>query len=166
MQCGYDLPKPIVEPENEDAPPLGASDKGSKKRLIGTIVGIITFALAYWGVQQIFFRPPSLDKMMVREAGEINKNCPVMVDQYTRLDNVLALPPRSFQYNYTLVNLTKAEVNLDTAKKYIEPSILNNVRTSPEMKTLRENKVTLIYYYRDKVGHFVYKVTVTPDMYR
>ena len=88
-----------------------------------------------------------------------------MVDQYTRLDNALALPENIFQYNYTLVNITQSEINLDTVKKYIEPSIINNVKTSPDLKIYRDNKTTMIYNYRDKNGVFVFKLSVTPDMY-
>jgi hypothetical protein len=88
-----------------------------------------------------------------------------MVDQDTRLDNAVALPGNVFQYNYTLVNLEKSEVNIDTVKKYIEPGIINNVKTSPDLKAYRDNKVTMAYYYKDKNGVFVLKISVTPDMY-
>ena len=89
-----------------------------------------------------------------------------MVDQHTRLDNAVALPDNTFQYNYTLVDITKSEVNLDTVKKYVEPGILNNVRTNPGMKTFRDNKTTFIYYYKDMKGEFVFKYPITPDMYQ
>lgn len=77
-----------------------------------------------FGVQQLYFKTPSFDKEMMQAASEINKTCPVMIDEQTRLDNTVALPDNSFQYNYTLVNLTKAEINLDTVRKYLEPVII------------------------------------------
>ena len=43
---------------------------------------------------------------MMAAASEINKTCPIMVDQYTQLDNALALPDNSFQYNYTLIDIS------------------------------------------------------------
>jgi len=89
-----------------------------------------------------------------------------MIDQYTRLDNAMALPNNSFQYNYTLINIDKSEVNLDTVKKYIEPNIINNVKTNPDLKIYRENKTTMIYNYRDKNGIFVVRIAVTPEMYK
>jgi len=135
------------------------------KKRIGTIIGIIVFGLSYFAVQQIFFKQPSFDKVMVQAASEINKNCPMMVDQYTRWDNAVVLPGKILQYNYTLVDLEKSEVNLDTVKKYVEPGIINNVRTNPDMKIYRDNNTTFIYYYKDKNGVFVYKFPVTPDMY-
>lgn len=144
----------------------GSSKDERKKKLIPIIVSMIAFSLTYYAVQKLFFKPPSFDQAMIETANEINKSCPIVVDQYTRLDNVVAMPANSFQYNYTLFNLAKEEVNLDTVKKYVNPTILNNARTSPQMKFFRDRKTTLIYYYKDKVGKFVYKLSVTPDMYR
>lgn len=103
---------------------------------------------------------------MMQAASELNKTCPVMVDQYTRLDNAVALPDNSVQYNYTLVSTTKSEVNMDTVMKYIKPSIINNVRTNPDLKLYRENNTTMVYSYKDMNGEFVYKLSVTPDMYQ
>ena len=88
-----------------------------------------------------------------------------MVDRDTRLDNAVALPGNILQYNYTLINLDKSEVNVDTVNKYVAPGIINNVRTNPELKVYRDNKVTMDYAYRDKNGVFVLKISVTPDMY-
>lgn len=88
-----------------------------------------------------------------------------MVDQYTRLDNAVALPDNAFQYNYTLVDIIQSEVNLDTVRKYIEPGIINNVKTNPDLKIYRDNKTTMVYYYKDKNGVFVFKLAVTPKMY-
>lgn len=140
-------------------------DQNKRKITIGTVVGIITFGLAYFGVQQVFFKEATFDKAMMEAASELNKTCPIMVDQHTRLDNAAALPNNIFQYNYTLINLNKSEVNIDTVKKYIEPGLINNVKTNPDLKVYRDNKVTMAYNYRDKNGIFVLKINVTPDLY-
>ena len=139
-------------------------DKGKTKKIIGTIVGILAFGLAYFGAQQLF-KTPSFDKAMMEAASELNKSCPIMVDQDTRLDNAAALPNNIFQYNYTLVNLDKSEVNIDTVKKYVEPGVINNVKTNPDLKVYRDNKVTMAYNYSDKNGVFIIKINVTPDLY-
>ena len=57
---------------------------------------------------------------MMAAASELNKSCPMMVDQDTRLDNAIALPENVFQYNYTLVNLTKDELDLEKFTAYME----------------------------------------------
>ncbi len=162
--CGHQPTEENIGNQQVQEPPI-TSNTDKRKKMLGSIVGIIVFGLSYWAVQQIFFKPPSFDKVMMQAASELNKTCPIMVDQNTRLENAIALPNNTFQYNYTLVELTKAEVNLDTLKKYIEPAIQNNVKTSPSMKIYRDNKTTLIYYYKDKDGLFVYKFSITPDMY-
>jgi hypothetical protein len=163
--CGHELPKLKIETFDEQTSPFSEPKQDKRKKLIGSLVGVIAFGLAYWGVQQLFFKPPTFDKVMMQAASELNKNCPVMVDEQTRLDNTVALPNNSFQYNYTLINLKKLEVNLDTIKKYVEPGIINNVKTNPDMKIQRDNKTTIIFYYKDMNGEFVHKISVTPDMY-
>jgi hypothetical protein len=75
------------------------------------------------------------------------------------------MPNNIVQYNYTLVNLDKYEVNIDTVIKYIKPGLINNVKTNPDLKAYRDNKVTMAYNYKDKNGVFVLKINVTPDLY-
>jgi hypothetical protein len=38
------------------------SETKKSKATLGIIVGVLVFALAYFAVQQIFFKAPSLDK--------------------------------------------------------------------------------------------------------
>jgi hypothetical protein len=113
----------------------------------------------------LFFKTPSIDKVLTETANQVNKSCPVIIDKETRLDGVLALPDHIFQYNYTLVNKGKSEVNADTLKAYLEPRIVNNTKTNPDLKGFRDNKTTLVYNYSDKNGVFIFKITVTPDLY-
>jgi hypothetical protein len=103
---------------------------------------------------------------MMETASEINKSCPIMIDNATRLDNAVALPGNIFQYNYTLVNLIKDSVNINELKNYLEPTIINFVKSNPEMKSLRENKTTINYYYKDKTGLFLFTVSVKPIQYQ
>lgn len=140
--------------------------KKKNKKIIGISVAIVVFWISYYISQQIFSQEMSFDKNMVEVANEINKNCPIMVDQYTQLDNAMTLPGNIFQYNYTLITITKDEVDLDTVKRYIEPGIINNVKTNPDLKLYRDHETTLNYYYKDRNGEFVHKISVTPDMYK
>lgn len=164
--CGHELPKPKFETIETPIQQGKTTKLDSRKKKIGSIVGIIAFAVSFWAVQQVFFKPPSFDKAIMQAASELNKTCPIMIDQYTRLDNAIAMPNNALQYNYTLVNLEKAEVVLDTVKKYLNPTIIKNVKTNPDLKAYRDNQTTMIYYYRDKNGEFVYKLIVTPEMYQ
>lgn len=164
-QCGYSLPQTdAASPDLKDTF-IAPVNNNNRKKITGIIVGVLVFAVSYWGVQQLFFKAIPFDKVMMQVASEINKTCPIMVDEQTRLDNTIALPDNSFQYNYTLVKLTKDEVDIERVKEYIEPGIVNNIKTNPDMKIYRDNKTTMIYYYKDKNGEFVHKFSVSPDMY-
>ena len=103
---------------------------------------------------------------MMAAASELNKSCPMMVDQDTRLDNAIALPENVFQYNYTLVNLTKDELDLEKFTAYMEPQITNNVKPNPDLKIYKDNQVTMKYYYKDKNGEFVAKFEVANKDYK
>jgi len=162
--CGYELPEPKVK---EIQPPAQKPiKKVDYKKLTGTIVGAISFIVAYFLVQQLLFKAPSLDKVMMKTASEINESCPIMLDSDTRLDNVITLPSKIFQYNYTLINWEKDSIDIIALKNYIEPIVTNNARTNPDMKWQRDNKVTLNYYYKDKGGNYLFTISVTPEKYK
>jgi len=162
--CGYELPKLNVEEiQISEQKPTKKVDYG---KLTGMIVGAISFFIAYFLVQHFLFKPPSLDKVMMQSASEINKSCPIMVDSITRLDNTIALSANIFQYNYTLVNTEKGTVDTTMLKEYLEPILINLVRTNPNMKYQRDNKVTLNYSYKDKNGDYLFAVSITPQKYK
>lgn len=162
--CGYELPKSEVKQEeivqvNEN------NKKPNKANLIGIIIGMIVFALSYWGVQKLFHSAPTFDKKLMALSSELNKTCPIMVDAQTQLDNTVALPNTTFQYNYTLLETEASSIDTTNFKTFMEPNILEQVKTNPQMKDLREIKVTLNYLYRDKNKRYIALITITPNMY-
>jgi hypothetical protein len=161
--CGYKLPlleNQNVKTEIEQTKVTKPKRKFDLKTFLGFVVGFIIMFF----VAQSFFKP-TFDKQLVEFANEFNKNCPMNIDEYTTLKNVVALPNKTVQYNYILVGITKAEVKIDTVKKYVFPGVLQNVKSNPEMKFFRDNKVTLNYYFSDKNGEFVTEYIVKPEMY-
>ena len=161
--CGYQLP--IVENQNaETAVEQVKVAKPKRKFDLKTFIGFIIGFIVMFFVTQSLFKP-SIDKQLVEIASELNKTCPMNIDEYTMLKNVVALPNKTIQYNYILIGITKAEVKLDTVKKYVFPGVLQNAKTNPGMKLFRDNKVTLKYYYSDKNGAFVTEYIVKPEMY-
>lgn len=137
----------------------------NNKKTVGTIVGLAVGLIVYFLVKQFVFAPPSFDKVMMQAASEINESCPIMVDQDTRLDNAIALPENVLQYNYTLVNWVKDSVDLKAFEDYMQPMILNNVKTNPDLKIYRDNKTTMAYNYKDMNGEFITKISITADQY-
>lgn len=161
-ECGFELPEINIE-----KPPIQKKTelKDNKKKITSLIIGIIAFGVSYFAVQHFIFKKPSIDKQMMEVASQINESCPIMIDSDTRLDNSVALPDNIFQYYYTLVNLEKANINTEEMRNFLEPTIINFVKTTPQMEIQREYKTTINYHYRDKNGEFLLLISVTPDKY-
>ncbi|WP_323028075.1 hypothetical protein [Gelidibacter japonicus] len=140
-------------------------NKPTKKgKMMGMIVGAIAFAISFYVVQQFFKSDLELDLKKV--AMEFNKKGPQQIDQFTRLDSVSSIGKTNFVYYYTLIDMEKSEVNLDTVNKYVRPSIIENIKNSPELKIYRDNNITMDYKYYDRNGAFVLDIAVTPELYK
>ena len=89
-----------------------------------------------------------------------------MVDSETRLDNAIALPENTFQYNYTLVNMNKENMNVSEAEDFLQPNILNSIKTNPDLKVFRDNNVIMVYNYKDSNGNHLFKLIFEPSQYK
>ncbi|SNZ00359.1 hypothetical protein [Flagellimonas pacifica] len=138
--------------------------KSKKGTIIGIIAGIISFVLAYYGVQQLF--KTDFASELEKTALELNKQTPMQIDQFTRLDSASTKGKTNFIYHYTLVKIEKSEVNLDTVNKYIKSDIVDNVKNNPDLKIFRDNEITLDYKYYDKNGELSIEISVTPELYK
>jgi hypothetical protein len=113
-----------------------------------------------WKVKQLPF-----NEFMLETAKNINEDCPKMIDEHTRLDNVLAIPPIELVYDYTLVNIDMDDVNMNNVLPSLEAMLLKTVKENNEFKIFRENKTTITYRYFDKEGMFMVKIDITPEKY-
>ena len=142
------------------------SEKTSKKRnIIISIIGLITFGFLFFIIQYFSSEKPTFDKVMIEYANEINKTCPSKVDEDIRLDNTMAMPNNKFKYNYTLINLEKQNIDSNEIKDLLEPTLINNIKSSPDFKIFRDNKTTLTFNFKDKNGQYVLEINVTPKNY-
>ena len=107
----------------------------------------------------------SIEKMLRQKAKDMNESCPVYVDSETRLDNVDVHAGKVVKYNYTLVNISKSDIDINEFKVYFEQILLNGAKTRPDLKMFRDNRVTMIYSYNDKNGLLLIEVKITPDKY-
>lgn len=143
---------------------MSKEDKSKKGKLIRVIIGIVVFALSYYGVQQ-FFRK-DLESELKHVASELNKQTPMQIDQFSRLDSASTKGKTNFIYHYTLIDMKKSDVNLDTVNKYIRPNIIENVKNSPDLKFYRDNNITMDYKYYDVNRNYVMEISVTPELYK
>jgi hypothetical protein len=138
----------------------------SSNNLLKKTVGILAiFGLVYI-IYFLFVRKASFDDNLKEIALELNKTCPKMIDKDTRLDNALAIKGNIFQYNYTLLNILKDSMDIELYKASVEPSIINNVITNPDLETFRKNKITLIYNFKDEQNNHITRIIVGPKKYK
>jgi hypothetical protein len=183
VNCGHLLP--VKELEKTELGKTAAEVFGYKpKKKIPSIL-LVIFVVCFWATSfgiYTLLKPsidalnPSVDAVdalnqpvdaeLAIMAENMNRGCPFQVDEITVLVNVKALPKKTIQYNYKLNDITKAEINLDTIKKYVFPSLLKNTKENPEGKLLRDKQVTIKYNYSDKNGEHVMEYVVTPNMYK
>ena len=60
----------------------------------------------------------------------------------------------------------KEDVDLDTVNKYVRPRVIEQVKTSKDLKGFRDNDVTLYYRYYDTNAQYVMEFKITPDIYK
>ena len=88
-------------------------EESKKGTIVGIGVGAIFFALFFYGAQQFF--KPDLELELREVALELNKQSPMEIDQYVRLDSAASKGETNMIYYYTLFDMEKSEVNLDTS---------------------------------------------------
>ena len=113
----------------------------SVSAVIGAVVGSLT-------VQSMFNNGSNVDAdaVLKQTAEELNKQLPMTVDKYTRLDTSTALPGGKFKYIYTVF----ADESFPEAAEFeanLKPKLINMYQTSDDMKSMRDVKATLVYSY-------------------
>ena len=136
-----------------------------RKKLI--IFGaIVLCAVLFVAVKVVFFKPSTPDREVLKFVKEMNKQCPTMVDQETRLDKVNALADNSLQFDYTLIFRHKDSLAIGNLKHFMEPVILNKIKTSPTLSKYLNKDLTWIYSYNDRNGDFIFKIIYTPEQFK
>ena len=125
----------------------------------GSIIGKVS-------IEYFYSKSISIDDKLVLMANELNKKAPIVVDKDTRFDNVNALLDKTVQYNYTLINYLKKDIDINQLKINLRLPILNYIKTNPDLKLFTDNKVTMEYVYKDKVGVFLFKLQFKYNDYK
>jgi hypothetical protein len=128
---------------------------------IAVVVLVVLLLGAYF-----MLRIPSFKNELEDTSAALNKTCPMMADENTRLDNTEVVDGNKFQYNYSLVNFLKDSIDIEVMRSGFEPAMIDNCRKNPELELFRKNKITFIYSFKDKLGAFVTKIFVRPEQYQ
>jgi len=104
----------------------------------------------------------SIEQKLVETSKNLNARLPVNVDSETRWDSTFAGPGTCLTYCYTLVNLSKSEVDPNEITLRMKPKLLEAYKTSPDMALFRDKHVTVRFQYKDKAGESVTVIEVSP----
>ena len=112
---------------------------------VSAVIGAVVGSLA---VQSIFNANSNgdVDAVLTRTAEALNKQLPMTVDKYTRLDTTVAMPGGKFKYKYTVF----ADDNFPKAAEFaklLKPKLIKMYQTADDMKQMRDVNATLVYSY-------------------
>ncbi len=142
-----------------------------ENKVVQGIIGLVFIVLMAFFVPKLWDNSDgknsnSIDKSLKQAVDKINEQAPFMIDANTRFDEMTIVSSRTLQYNFTAVNLTKDDVDVEEFEDYLVTMAANQMRTNPRAERFRKLKVTVIYSYVDMNGDFICDVTITPDMYQ
>lgn len=135
-----------------------------KKSLTLKIILGIIFLFVLTSLLKVFLKEPKLtiDKELVLISNEVNKLAPVIIDSTTRLDNVTALMGNKLQYNYTLTNFNKEEIDTIVLKENTILNMKELMNANPKAKYFRDNKIEILVNYVDQKGDLICNFSI-PD---
>ena len=127
-----------------------------RSKLVGVLVGLVVagvVAARFSGSGGLF--GGSIESKLKRTADEINRQCPMRVDALTVLTHVDVGPGKSYAYMYTIdTSLTPAQ------GQELEANIRSKALSSPELKPILDEGVTIWYKYHDRTGRSVLEFSV------
>jgi hypothetical protein len=136
-----------------------------KRKKIMLFFGLIIILTLAFAVKKICFKPVPFDKNLESLSMELNKNCPMMVDQNTRLDGTKASEGKRFEYHYTLVNIEKDNIKEDELQKFLYDQILDNLKNNPDLKYFKDNETIMSHSYKDRNNNPLFDLTFTASDY-
>lgn len=167
--CGYEINKPvkpILDISELKQEYLVSKRRSKRKNVIAGFIGIFFFGLVAIGLYIFSAGKGYEQKFLEYSANQYDKTCPVMITPDVRLEGVEVLPEKVIHYRYTLINVLKEEVNVDTLAMKAAPEIVANVKSAPDLKLYRNLGATFSYTYNDRLGIFIWRLDVTPEMYK
>jgi hypothetical protein len=88
-------------------------------------------------------------------AKEINKKCPMPIDENTRMDSASVYNEFMITYHYTVHTISNKEVDLKKFKTNMETAMAEKYTTDPQLAVYRDNKIAVAYDYKDKAGDYL-----------
>ncbi len=96
---------------------------------------------------------------------ELNRGMPIMLNQELRLDSINIGSGNSMIYNHTFVNHYVDQLDVDSFFETNRSALIKKIFINPDLKIFRDNKVTMIYSYKDRNGRMFSKFVISASEY-
>lgn len=138
-----------------------------KKNLtIKVIASLFVLFLITTALKIFLKRPePNVGLELLTAASEINKHTPIYIDSTNRLDNVEVIQNSKLQYNYSITNHVKEELDTIKILEIAKEEMLDILKKNPKTSYFKENNVDIIVNYSDKNGTYLCKLIITKNDY-
>ena len=135
-----------------------------KKKNFTTFTIYLTFAIVSLLTFTQCDNSKAVEKALQERAKLDNKEYPIFLDAFTRIDSSTVAEGKIYQYNYAIMEVDPKIIEDFKAKTI--PEIKGNIKKNPFYQSFRENDVTVRFIYRDTLGVEVFRCDVTPEDYR
>ena len=119
------------------------------KKLLITIVTIVVLLIAA-SIGGMFGKESAESAVNDYKSSIISEKTKIMIDKDTQGFSTSIVNGDTLQYNYKLVNLNKEEVDISFLISEATKNHTNFVCSSPDMKFLIKNNISVNYAYYDK----------------
>lgn len=99
-------------------------------------------------------------------ASDLNRLLPRQVDSETRLDRITAGPGRHLNFHYTLLDRTRAGMDIEAFNAGIQSLLRGAICRKEGLPPPLKNSMTLTYHYRGSDGKFVSMIEISPQSCR
>ena len=144
-------------------------EQNKKKSLLGTALLVAVVVIATNLGAKVFKSDAKellAENYSLSERAKImNRDCPFVIDENTRLDSVTSPKENILQNNYTLLNDDLNEIDIEAFHSILKPEITNHLKATPETEGFRKSNATLVYKYFDKDKRFVSDIVLLPGEY-
>jgi hypothetical protein len=135
-----------------------------KQAFLWVVAGLVVSLLAWWllaGYFRVGEDPRSVEHLS-REAAQLNRSLPVLIDKETEL-TVTEAAPGMFIYKYRLVNVSAEKADHAKFTAAAKPQLVQNSCNRPETRNDFLSKgITMRFSYFDKDKQHIATIDVTP----
>jgi hypothetical protein len=135
-----------------------------KQAVVWIVVGVVVGLLVWWLLAAYFkvSKDPRSIEHLSREAAQLNRSLPVLIDKETELTSTEAADAM-FIYKYRLVNISVDKVDHAKFTAAAKPQLVQNSCNRPETRDDFLSKgITMRFSYFDKDKQHIATIDVTP----